>query len=86
MSSDEKRVRNLGRRFAQKPKGGEDSNNTRKRHSIYIDQVVMQRVDELYKQTQHEIFPNEITKSAFMEQLLKQGLEHIDKVKVALAE
>lgn len=88
MSSQSKRLATLGKRFEQTARpsgGGEDSNNTRKRHSIYIDQVVMQRVDELYKQTQHEFFPTEITKSAFLEQLLEQGLEHIDKVKVALA-
>lgn len=89
MSSQSKRLEALKQRFESPTRSatsGEAANNTRKRHSVYIDQLLMQRVDELYKQTQHEFFPTEITKSAFLEQLLEQGLENLDKVKVALAE
>jgi len=89
MSSQSKRLEVLKQRFeapTRSAASGDASNNTRKRHSVYIDQLLMQRVDELYKQTQHEFFPTEITKSAFLEQLLEQGLENLDKVKVALAE
>lgn len=89
MSSQSKRLEVLGQRFespARSTGSTDASNNNRKRHSIYIDQDVMQRVDEVYKQTQHEFFPTEIAKSAFLEQLLEQGLQHLDKVKVALAE
>lgn len=89
MSSQSKRLEALKQRFeapARSTESGETTGNTRKRHSVYIDQILMQRVDELYKQTQHEFFPTEITKSAFLEQLLEQGLQNIDKVKVALVE
>lgn len=89
MSSQSKRLEALKQRFESPTRStasGETPNNTRKRHSVYIDQMLMQRVDELYKQTQHEVFPTEITKSAFLEQLLEQGLQNLDKVKVALAE
>lgn len=89
MSSQSNRLQTLKQRFdspTQSTASGEAANSTRKRHSVYIDQTLMQRVDELYKETQHEFFPTEITKSAFLEQLLQQGLENLDKVKVALAE
>ncbi len=89
MSSQSKRLETLKKRFENTghPTAGDAvANNTRKRHSVYIDQTLMQRVDELYKKTQHEVFPTEITKSAFMEQLLEQGLQNLDKVKVALVE
>lgn len=89
MSSQSKRLATLKQRFDSpiKPSAsGETSGNTRKRHSVYIDQELMQQVDDLYKQIQHEVFPTEITKSAFLEQLLEQGIQNLDKVKVALAE
>lgn len=89
MSTHNKRIEALKQRFetpVQPSSSSTPSNNTRKRHSVYIDQLLMQRVDEMYKQIQHEFFPTEITKSAFMEQLMEQGLQNIDKVKVALTE
>ena len=89
MSSQSKRLEALKKRFdtpSRSASSGEAANSTRKRHSVYIDQTLMQQVDELYKETQHEFFPTEITKSAFLEQLLQQGLENLDKVKIALAE
>ena len=88
MSTRNKRIEALKQRFdtpVRETTSSEPSNNTRRRHSVYIDQLLMQRVDEMYKQIQHEIFPKEITKSAFMEQLMEQGLENIDKVRNALA-
>ena len=88
MSTRNKRIEALKQRFdtpVRETTSSEPSNNTRRRHSVYIDQLLMQRVDEMYKQVQHEIFPKEITKSAFMEQLMGQGLENIDKVKDALS-
>lgn len=89
MSSQSKRLATLKKRFettARPTASSEETTNTRKRHSVYIDQMLMQRVDELYKQTQHDVFPTEITKSAFLEHLLEQGLQNIDKVKVSLVE
>ena len=88
MSTRNKRIEALKQRFdtpVRETTSSEPSNNTRKRHSVYIDQLLMQRVDEMYKQVQHDVFPKEITKSAFMEQLMEQGLENIDKVRNALA-
>lgn len=89
MSSQSKRLEVLKQRFespSRSATGGDAANSTRKRHSVYIDQLLMQRVDELYKQTLHEIYPTTITKSAFLEKLLEQGLENLSEIKVALAE
>lgn len=89
MSSQSKRLEVLKQRFespARSATSADAANSTRKRHSVYIDQALMQRVDELYKKTQHDIYPTTITKSAFLEKLLEQGLENLNEVKVALAE
>lgn len=85
MSSQSKRLETLKQRF-EKPSSlaDESSNNTRKRHSVYIDQFLMQRVDDLYKQVKHDLYPTEVTKSAFLEQLLESGLNNLDEVKSAL--
>lgn len=89
MSSQSKRLATLKQRFdspGKSPASGDAANNTRKRHSVYIDQTLMQQVDELFKETRKDVYPVEITKSAFLEQLLEQGIQNIDKVKIALAE
>jgi len=85
MSSQSKRLETLKKRF-EKPSrlASETSTNARKRHSVYIDEALMQRVDEMYKEVKHQLYPTEVTKSAFLEQLLALGLESIDEVKAAL--
>lgn len=88
MSSQSKRIESLKKRFetAPQPAASGGTTNTRKRLSLYIDQTLIQDVDEIYRKTKHEVFPAEITKSAFLEQIIKQGLLHLDQVKSTLVE
>ncbi len=86
MDSREKRVQALAGRFKSKPTAtpGEKANSNRKRHSVYIDAELMQRVDTMLKEVNHAIYPAEVTKSLFLERLLEKGLENLEDVKATL--
>ncbi len=58
----------------------------RKRHSVYIDSRLMQRVDETFKRVQHEVFPTQVNKSIFLEKLLERGLTDLDAIVDAIVE
>jgi hypothetical protein len=82
MDAREKRIQALAGRFKSKPiaAAGEKANN-RKRHSVYIDAELMQRIDITLKEVNHAIYPAEVTKSLFLERLLEKGLENLEAVK-----
>lgn len=64
--------------------GTEGAKSARRRHSIYLDAELMERVDSQFKQFRHEAYPQEITKSVFIEKLLERGLQDLDSVKAAV--
>jgi len=85
MDSREKRIKALAGRFKARPGAvaGEKTSN-RKRHSVYIDAELMQRIDNTLKEVNHAIYPVEVTKSLFLERLLEKGLENLDAIKATL--
>lgn len=89
MNSRQKRIEALGQRFSQdatpvKPQPVASANNNRKRHSIYIDADLMKRIDDLFRQIEHEVYPIAITKSLFLEKLLEKGIAELEAVKALL--
>lgn len=97
MSDRNKRLEMLGQRFSQQPDESQESSVTtqsadgkssevnRRRHSVYIDESLMNRIDFLFKEVQHEIYPAELKKSTFLEMLLEKGLEDLNSIKNTLA-
>jgi hypothetical protein len=88
MNNRQKRIETLGKRFSEdalapKPKRAAVNNN-RKRHSVYIDAILMNRIDDIFKVVQHEVYPIAVTKSLFLEKLLENGLQNLEDVKTAL--
>jgi hypothetical protein len=58
----------------------------RERHSLYLDNAVVERTAQAYKDTAYDLYPAEITKSDFLEACLEYALGHLDQIKVSLTE
>jgi hypothetical protein len=58
----------------------------RTRHSFYLDTAVVRSLDQAYKQTYHELYPREISKSDFLEECLRYALSYLDKIKCNLVQ
>jgi hypothetical protein len=89
----EERKRILAERFSKREKSEERITHQgrekskvvdRRRHSLYLDQALVARVDRVYKGVAHELYPAEIDKADFMEALLAFSLEHLDQIKLML--
>jgi len=98
MSDRNKRLDMLGQHFPQQPEEPQNCSPAdhggrrkgahathRKRHSVYLDEALMERIDFLFKEVQHEIYPVELKKSTFLEMLLERGLDDLDSIKNTLS-
>jgi hypothetical protein len=97
MSEKTKRLEKLGQRFSQRSEDAQEnaaapksnganrvSEVNRRRHSVYIDESLMNHIDRVFKELQHEAYPAEIKKSTFLEMLLEKGLNDLDAIKETL--
>ena len=58
--------------------------NNRTRHSFYLETAVVRSLDQAYKQTSHELYPREMSKSDFLEACLRYALSDLDTIKYNL--
>lgn len=80
------RISKLSQRFRTHAVGRRPtSNRTRERHSFYLDAELVTRLDKVYRAVNHELYPDSITKSAFLETLIEYGLDNVADLKAALA-
>jgi hypothetical protein len=85
MSED--RIERLSKRFSTHGVGRPSrSSRARVRHSFYIDTELVNRLDAVYREVSHELYPKRVSKSAFLETLIEYGLEHIADLKTTLGE
>ncbi len=83
MSDD--RIAKLSQRFSRHTVGRTaGSNRTRERRSFYLDADLAQRIDQVYRDLNHEIYPQTVSKSVFLETVIEHGLEHLDELKATL--
>ncbi|HEX2173174.1 MAG TPA: hypothetical protein VHL09_12100 [Dehalococcoidia bacterium] len=81
------RISKLSQRFRTHAVGRRPtSNRNRERHSFYLDAELVTRLDQVYRAVNHELYPESITKSAFLETLIEYGLDHVSDLKAALAQ
>ena len=76
------RISRLSQRFdksATTPKT--ESQRARERQSLYLDAELMKRIDRVHRDVAHELYPQKLTKSMFLETILEYGLAHLDDVK-----
>jgi hypothetical protein len=84
---NEDRISQLSKRFRNHNAGKSViSTRARERRSFYLDTDLVSRLDEVYRQINHELYPKHISKSSFLETLMQHGLEHLADLKKALAD
>lgn len=85
MSED--RIERLSKRFKTHAVGRPStSTRARARHTFYLDTELVNRLDALYREINHELYPKRISKSHFLETLMEYGLEHIADLKMILVQ
>jgi len=52
--------------------------------SMYLERAVYDRLGEAYKTTSHELYPQEVRKSTFVEACIAYALEHLPDIKAGL--
>lgn len=79
------RIAKLSQRFSRHAVGRpSQGNRTRERRSFYLDVELTQRLDQAYRDLNHDLYPQRVSKSAFLETLIEYGLEHLDALKPLL--
>jgi hypothetical protein len=85
MSED--RIERLSRRFSTHAVGRpKRSNRARARHTFYLDTELVNRLDALYQEVNHELYPKQVAKSTFLETLIEYGMGRIADLKATLSE
>jgi serine/threonine protein kinase HipA of HipAB toxin-antitoxin module len=80
------RINRLSKRFKTHTAGRSAAKDrNRERRSIYIDMDLMERLDRTHRLVDHELFPQSVSKSAFLEALLEYGLDHLDEIKAGFS-
>lgn len=76
------RISRLSQRF-DKPAAPRksESQRARERQSLYLDAELMKRIDLVHRDLAHQLYPQRVTKSTFLETLLEYSLAHLDEVK-----
>jgi hypothetical protein len=79
------RISKLSQRFKTHSVGRRPSTTrARERHSFYVDGELVTRLDRVYRDVNHSLHPQTISKSVFLETLMEYGLEHLPEVTAAL--
>jgi hypothetical protein len=87
MSDRNDRIARLGQRFKTHAVGRPSrSDRSRERKSFYLDTEVTKRLDDTYKEVDHDLYrQGGVSKSVFLETLLEYSLGHLDEIKELLA-
>ncbi len=62
----------------------EQPKRARVHRSIYLEQAIYDRLGEAYKTTNHDLYPLEVRKSAFVEACIAYALDHLSDIKADL--
>lgn len=83
MSED--RIAKLSQRFSRHTVGRKPATTrTRERRSFYVDGELVARLDQMYKDVNHELYPHTVSKSVFLETVMEYGLDHLAELKPIL--
>ncbi len=81
MEDRKTRIAKLSERF--KPHTGRPklSPKERERRSYYLDTGIAERLDKDYKEFSHQLYPQAVSKSVFIETILEYGLNHLQALR-----
>ena len=81
MDDRKTRIAKLSERF--KPQAGRQKNSPkqRERKSYYLDVEITGRLDKDYKEFSHQLYPQTVGKSEFMETILEYGLDNLPAIR-----
>ena len=83
MSDD--RIAKLSQRFSKHAVGRKPATSrTRERRSFYLDAELTGRIDQMYRDLNHALYPRSVSKSVFLETVIEYGLEHLEDLKPIL--
>jgi hypothetical protein len=85
MDDRQGRISKLTERFKTHTGRLRQVNKERERRSLYLDVVLMERVDTELKALNHRTYPDEVSKSVFLETILEYGLENLEAIRVRIA-
>ncbi len=68
------------------PSEKEQPKRVRVHSSMYLERALLDRLDEAYKTTSHELYPLEVRKSTFIEACIAYALDHLPDIKALLRE
>ncbi len=88
MDRNSDRVEQLRKRF-HSPKGAgrpADQGVGRVKYSMWLSESIIARIDLTYRQLYTKLFPNKVTKGAYMEAVFEIGMKHDDEVEALLRE
>ncbi len=84
------RISELSKRFNRHTtKGGgrpPETTKTRERKSFYLDSDLVARLDQAYRTMNHDLFPQQLSKSTFLETIMERGLGDIDALKTVFSQ
>jgi hypothetical protein len=91
MAEKDERIAALAKRFQQrndkKPDEQSETEPTRRERahrSFYLDKGIYERLDSSYKTTAHELYPQDTSKSIFIETCLAYAIDHLEEIKTIL--
>jgi hypothetical protein len=84
MDDRKTRIAKLSERF--KPHAGRQkiSPKQRERKSYYLDTEITGRLDSDYKEFSHQLYPQTVGKSVFMETILEYGLDNLPTIRALI--
>jgi len=81
------RIEKLKQRFNKHAVGRPlRTKKVRGRDSFYLDTELTERIDKVYKDSSHELYPKSFSKSLFLETMLEFSLDNIIEIKKQLSE
>lgn len=84
MDDRQSRISKLSERFKPHTGRPKQANKERERRSLYLDVALLERLDAELKALNHRTYPDEISKSVFLETILEYGLENLDAVRARI--
>jgi hypothetical protein len=85
MDDRKSRISKLSERFKNRPGRPKRTQKDRERRSYYLDTQIAERLDQDYKEFNHQAYPHTVSKSIFIESVLEYGLDHLNAIHEIIA-